>query len=324
MPSFAKPKFAFDYAADEERKNLRNYRDTKEGRAIPDRTNKNLLVASWNIANLGEQKRRDQDYEVLAEVIGWFDLVAIQEVKENLAGLDAIRSHLPKRYAALYSDAAGNNERLAFLYDRDRVQPGEEIGEIAFPVADYDRIRLPDVKGKFEGFDRTPYFASFIAKRFSFNLASVHLYYGSQSKESDTKSSLYRRILETYAVATWAHDRQKSAYTPVKDIIVLGDFNMPAAEKGDPIFDALTKKGLSIPEHGSKIGSNLAGDMYYDQIAFFPGTASNVTGKVNVFDFDGGVFPKLWQKLDGDQKKFKSYLRYHLSDHRPIWCEFKT
>ncbi|MFM7347680.1 MAG: hypothetical protein ACKO1J_20195 [Tagaea sp.] len=192
-----------------------------------------------------------------------------------------------------------------------------------FRSAGYKRIKLPGVNAAFEGFDRTPYFSSFIAKKFSFNLVSVHLYYGSLGAESDTKKSMARRALETFAVATWADDRRKGKFTPVKDIVVLGDFNMPVAKKGDPIFDALTKKGLSVPEHGSKIGSNLGGDMYYDQIAFFPGTAASAAGKVNVFDFDGGVFPKLWQKLGGDQKKFKSYLRYHLSDHRPIWCEFK-
>ena len=49
--------------------------------------------------------------------MSWFDLVAVQEVNDDLRGIEAIHSHLPARYDLLFSDASGNRERQAFLYD---------------------------------------------------------------------------------------------------------------------------------------------------------------------------------------------------------------
>ena len=51
-----------------------------------------------------------------------------------------------------------------------------------------------------------------------------------------------------------------------------------------------------MPPHTSQIGSAIASDSYYDQIAFFPGTTQKrFTGAMNVFDFDGALFGDLWQ-----------------------------
>ena len=80
MPSFPKPSFTFNYDADAERAALRHWRDTEPGRSIPAKAANRLLLATWNIANLGAQDRGPKDYALLAEVISWFDLVAVQEV----------------------------------------------------------------------------------------------------------------------------------------------------------------------------------------------------------------------------------------------------
>ena len=37
--------------------------------------------------------------------------------------------------------------------------------------------------------------------------------------------------------------------------------------------------------------------------------------------FDGGVFKALWQSKTPSQ--FRSYIRYYMSDHRPLWAEFQ-
>ena len=46
------------------------------------------------------------------------------------------------------------------------------------------------------------------------------------------------------------------------------------------------------------------------------------TGAKNVFGFDGALFKDLWESRPG--APFLSYLRYHISDHRPLWAEFQT
>lgn len=318
MPPFPKPSFSFAYQADVEIEALRQYRDTKPGRAIPKKTSKTLLVATWNIANLGVQERRAEDYQLIAEMLTWFDLIAVQEVNDNLLGLRGIQQALPATMKVLFSDEAGNNERLAFVYDSRKVSLREKVGEIAIPPSEARYIKLPGITQRFDGFDRNPYLASFQAGSLQFLLVNVHLYYGSESA-----ISVNRRSLETFAVARWADNRRKSPHCYCKDMIVLGDFNLPKAVPGDPVYDALTRRGLHLPQHTSEVGSNLSSDNHYDQIAFFPGeTQNDFTGQSGVFDFDGAVFSQLHAMRP--LKDFLAYVRYYLSDHRIMWAEFKT
>src|SRR6266536_119337 len=101
MPPFPPPKFAYDYDVQAELAALRSYRDTAPGRQIPEKAADRLLLATWNIANLGVQRRLESDYQLIAEIVSWFDLVAVQEVNDNLAGIFAIKASLPERYALL-------------------------------------------------------------------------------------------------------------------------------------------------------------------------------------------------------------------------------
>jgi endonuclease/exonuclease/phosphatase family metal-dependent hydrolase len=313
MPVFPKPKFVFEYDVNTQIERLRAH---KQKRAIPDRTKKKLLVATWNIANLGAQHRRDQDKSLIAEILSWFDIVAVQECRENFGDLEDLRRKLPPSTGMLMSDSAGNNERLAYLYDSKKLVLLEEVGEIAFPPSRYKGIKLPGVEDIFNGFDRTPYLASFQVGNSSITFVNVHLFFGKEKSKS-----IGRRVLETFAVAKWADARHRSTFSFTREMVALGDFNMPKSEPGDPVFNALTKLGLELPEHSTQIASSIANESNYDQIAFMPGmTAHCFTGLKGVFDFDTALFPDLWQ--DGKNKtNFKSYIRYYLSDHRPMWIQ---
>ncbi len=158
MPVFPKPKFPFDYSVPDEIGRLRAH---KAARSIPAHHSDRLLVATWNVANLGAQARRDQDLSLIAEIISWFDLIAVQECREDFSDLRTIHSKLPPSYEVLMSDASGNNERMVFVYNRRRLKVLDEIGEIAYPPSKYQSIKLPGVPLKFDGFDRTPYLALF-------------------------------------------------------------------------------------------------------------------------------------------------------------------
>lgn len=313
MPVFPKPRFAFEYDLKAEIARLRKH---KKARAIPKRERGKLLIATWNIANLGAQARCDQDLSIIAEVIRWFDIIAVQECRENFGDLFDILNKLPKSYRVVMSDASGNNERMAFLYNSRKLTILEEVGEIAFPPSRLKSIKLPGIKAQFNGFDRTPYLAAFSVGDTSLMLVNVHLFYGDK-----TRASMARRSLETYAVAKWADLRKKSRYSFTRELLALGDFNMPKCEPGDPIFQALTKLGLELPEHSTQITSSISSDANYDQIAFFPETSQNhFTGLKGVFDFDAAIFPDLWKEGE-NQKNFKTYLRYYISDHRPMWVQ---
>jgi hypothetical protein len=94
MRAFENPNPAHNYDPAVEIRALRRYRDTEAGRAIARATGGHVLLATWNIANLGVHKRRDADDRILAEIVSWFELVAVQEVADNLAGVDAVMTHL--------------------------------------------------------------------------------------------------------------------------------------------------------------------------------------------------------------------------------------
>lgn len=318
MPPFPKPGFDYPYDPAVEIRALRRFRRTQPGRAIPAKSAAKLLLATWNVANLGLQERVSADYQVIAEIVSWFDLVAVQEVNDNLRGIQAIQAHLPRRYRLVFSDASGNQERQAFLYDSAKVRALEEVGRLSIPPSLTRQIRFTGTELVFPGFDRGPYLASFQSGSFRFLLANVHLYFGSTEK-----ADIDRRLLETYAVAWWANRRRRGRHSYVPETIPLGDFNLPKAVKGDPIYDALTYRGLELPKHTSRVGSSIASDNHYDQIAFFPGSTKNrFTGEMNVFDFDNALFRDLY--ADKGLKAFLAFSRYHISDHRPLWIEFDT
>lgn len=271
---------------------------------------------TWNIANLGVQDRRAQDYRLIAEILSWSDIAAIQELNDDLTGLRTLLEHLPQHYRVLFSDPAGNNERLAFLYDEREVILGKEVGEVALAPSQLRYIRLASSEQRFDGFNRNPYIALFSAGSFSFPARQRPSLLRFRVEDRHD-----RRALETLAVARWTDFRRTSGRAVTQDIIALGDFNLPKAIVGDPIFDQLTARGLELPAHSTQIGSSIASDSQYDQIAFFPGeTQDQFTGNMGVFDFDGALFKTLWDSRG--RTDFLAFLRYYLSDHRPMWAEF--
>ncbi len=317
MPPFERPSFDYAYRAEEQIAVLRRYRDTEEGRQVPPKRDEYLLLATWNISNLGDpgQQRDDRDHRVIAELLSWFDIIAVQEVKDNLSGLKALMEHLDG-YRAIFTDKGGNRERLVYLYKPPKVELLELAGEVAIPPADHRYVRLDGIDQKFRGFDRNPYAVAFNCGDLAITLVNVHLYFGSDSTRSKN-----RRALEAYAVARWADLRRKGKNAYTQDVITLGDFNLPAISPGDAIFDALTKRGLFLPLHSSRVGSSIAHDDHrYDQIAFFPGLTSEDFVQVHVFDFDGAIFSDLWDSRG--RQDFNAYLRYHISDHRIVWSQF--
>jgi endonuclease/exonuclease/phosphatase family metal-dependent hydrolase len=322
VPPFPEPSFSYDYNVQTQITALRKWRDDK--RKVPRRAQDRLLIATWNVANLGHpgQKRSDDDYRLIAELASWFDLITIQEVNDNLSGLRTLEDKLPGNHRVLVSDAAGNDERIAFVYDPDTIEFREKVGEIAIPPSESRYIQLPGIAQRFGGFDRNPYLAAFKCGDLEFLLVSVHLYFGSE-KGTSSKRDMNRRSLETYAVARWADLRRRSANAFTRNIIALGDFNMPKADPGDPIYTALTKRGLQLPDHSTEMGSSIRKDRHYDQLAFFPpGESQQALVKASeVFDFDGALFKSLWENPGRTDDDYFDYVRYHISDHRLLWAE---
>lgn len=205
MIAFAKPSFNYIYNVAEEIASLRKYHDTQPGRAVPAKQSDRLLIATWNIANLGLQKRDGRDYQ----------LIAIQEVHDNLNGLYAILAELPNSWQIRFNDRGGNDERAAFIFDSQKVKALDMSGEVSVPPSEHRHINVPGIKRQFSGFDRNPFIYAFEAGNLRFTMANVHLYFGRDNTEHKQ-----RRTLEAYAIARWGDLREKDKHAYTGNIIL--------------------------------------------------------------------------------------------------------
>ena len=304
----------FTYILETERQALLG---TKAHREIPQKNDDKLLTATWNLTNFGQQNRSDDDCALMAEVISWFDLIAIQEIADSLSQMRVMLSHLPSSYRVIVSDIGGNEERTGFLYDSTKVTRLELAAEVAVPPSDHRYIRMKGVSGSFVGFDRNPYAVAFKAGEKEFTAVSAHLYFGSHTYYDED-----RRALEAFALARWADQRHKSPGAYSNNILVLGDMNLPKVDESSNVFKALKAKGLVLPKHSTSMGSSLKGDKYYDQVAFHAGGMQDIyTGRSGVFDFDRApFFAEAWNE---SPEYFDTAVRCHIADHRPLWAEFE-
>lgn len=304
----------FNYSLTTERQALLT---TKALRNIPQKAPGKLIAATWNLTNFGIQQRSDDDLALMAEIISWFDLVAIQEIADSLAHLRKMMRFLNPNYHIVLSDIAGNDERAGFIYDSRKVTRLELAAEVAVPPSDHRFIRMKGVSGAFNGFDRNPYAVAFRTgiDKIELTAVSVHLYFGSHSYYDED-----RRALEAYALARWADLRHKSAGDYSQNILILGDLNLPKRDDSNNIFKALKARGLILPEHSTSIGSSLKDDKEYDQVAFHTGLMQQRYVKSGVFDFDHTpFFADAW---DIGPSYFNTALKYHIADHRPLWVAF--
>ncbi len=334
MPGFPKPRLAYSIDVAADRRRLRAHKKT---RGVPERQDGHLLLATWNIANLGgEEQRRDPEcFELLGEIIQWFDLVAVQEVRDDAdAGIRRLHSELPRSWGVVFSEAGGNDERLAFLWDRDAVELGQLIGKLTVEPQD-----LPRAGGLgFMGFSRTPYVATFHRGDFAVEIVSVHSYFGDPRDPID----MGRRFAETKAIAWWCEERSKDPHSYTKDIIAVGDFNTPSEDDmklAATMLAEFRRKGLHTPTHEqdgeevtteTQLGTVVRSENHYDQLLFFPPHSEADLVDFGVFDYDAVIFKDLWEdriarygETQG-RDDFERFTIWAISDHRPLWARFKA
>ncbi len=124
---------------------------TKLQEQVPAKTlEANLLLATWNIREFGTPKyggRTQEAFYYIAEIISKFDLIAIQEVREDLSALDTLMKILGSNWEYIFTDVTegsqGNGERLAFVFDTRKVKFGGLAGELVLPPS-RQKTPLPD------------------------------------------------------------------------------------------------------------------------------------------------------------------------------------
>lgn len=272
MVAYSRLKYAFADLDEPERaeaklRTLDGLQRLREGlkAAIPGRTASTLLLGTWNIRNFDDNRfgygpRLEDSFYYIAEVLSAFDVLAVQEVCDDLTPFSRLMSVLGPEHDYIITDVTegpgGNRERLGFIYNRSKVRFTGVAGEIVLPFKD----QISDVTGARQ-FARTPFACTFQAGWFRFNFATVHIYYGEDSLKSDEYAL---RVKEIDAVAKFIAKRAR-ADTQQSHVLV-GDFNIESPDA--PTFDALKKHGFQVFKN--KLGSNAEQNRFYDQISFIP------------------------------------------------------
>lgn len=321
-----------------------------------------LLLATWNIRDFDSNKfgygpRLPESFYYIAEIISCFDLVAVQEVNRDLSALERVMSILGHEWDYIATDTTegpgGNGERMAFIYNTEKVWFRKIAGEVVLPdgqlivspkksqsAAGNEGDNTAETTAK-QQFARSPFLVAFQSGWFRFSLCTVHIYYG---KESGPQ--LQRRIAEIERLVQFFADRQDKTskqendrHGQVENYILLGDFNVVSPEH--KTMKALKSKGFTIPAaiDGAKVRTDE--DHYYDQIAVRVKDARfRVTGGslvdlyADVFrSSDLAIYDGCMPKADPDKHGskaasrsalYKKWRTWQMSDHAPLWIEIET
>jgi endonuclease/exonuclease/phosphatase family metal-dependent hydrolase len=305
-------------------------------RDVPRKTDRNLLVATWNVREFGDltpkwrstqadtPKRDLHSLSCIAAIVERFDVVAIQEAQKKLAALRALLTKLGKNWSVVLTDPVeddkGDDERLAFVFDRSRLEVAGLACELVVPYS-WSKSKRPKTGiaavALERQFVRTPYAVSFRRRQAIFTLVTLHIYWGSKSAQD-----IKERADELGSIATWLREWARDPDTWDQNLICLGDFNID--RRGSALWQAFTSTGLTVPEQidRPRVIAGKPLDHYYDQIAWFSadeaGTAPLLSlryaERAGMFDWSETALAN--SNLTTSQKSFR------ISDHYPLWVEF--
>ncbi len=289
----------------------------------------NLLIASWNLRCFGsltrkwtatssDSPKRDlRGLRAIIEIISRFDVIALQEVVGDLRALRDMMKFLGDDWAFLMTDVtagdSGNNERMAFVFDQRRVKASGLAAEIVIPPDWRDELESASLQRQFA---RTPYAVSFKAGQQTFILVTLHVEFGESADD---------RIDELRNIARWTQGWAKRSNRWHQSLLTLGDFNID--RRGDALWQAFTATGLTVPADLHSVPRTIFSDpekpdceKFYDQIAWFEsGTKKQIIDleylRSGGFDF----LPYLYTETDLS----KSSISFRVSDHYPLWAEFR-
>jgi hypothetical protein len=224
---------------------------------LPSRIYGSAICGSFNIRKLGAVDKRDEDtWRFLTGLCRHFDLLAIQEVMTDTAGIEHIADRLGPDFGLIVSDttgafpnAPGLDERLAFLYNRSCVRRRGVVTDVTYdrtkvlqtlaenlgafhsalaPVADQGPVAAGAIRAlkmpTFLAFIRTPFGVEFElfgqpgSERFQFMAVNAHLNFG---------QFITDRRQEFEALLDWllstVHDSDASQS---RNLLLLADLNL--------------------------------------------------------------------------------------------------
>ncbi len=241
-----------------------------------------IRLASFNIRIYSTGSRDDTELGLIADRLQQFDLVAIQELRDEevvqrtLSILEA-RGHV---YHAMISPPVGRGvkERYAFLWRPKKIAP-LDVGTVWPDPAD--------------DFIREPFYASFRAGSFDFTLITIHVIFGDRIGDRREEALLLDDVYRTI----------QNSNPDEQDVILLGDFNLPPEDRG------MAEVDFSLdPVLAGDVRTTISDASLYDNFWWDLQYLTEWTGAAGIDHFDEAVFG------DDDHAALLA-----VSDHRPIW-----
>lgn len=250
-----------------------------------------IYIASFNIRNLSDRSRDDEEMANIAMVCSEFDLIAIQEVRD-VESLERLCAEIPWSATYTVSDLIGRSqkERYAFVFNHDYVRQKTAITK-------YDDHN--------DDFRVEPVMARFRSGSFDFALVTVHLIWGRTVGERRAEAE---RLLDVICWAQYVYGGDE------RDIILLGDFNQGPDSPGFlPIKTQLDYALAPIFADASVCSSKIEDTALYDNVWINEEHTGEFTGNFGISMFDEWLY-------DNDDNLAK----LQVSDHRPVWAQFYT
>lgn len=246
-------------------------------------------LASWNIRIFSNNSRDDAELQQIAQILIEYDFVAIVELRDEavLRRTEVMLAGMGRDYDYQISEPVGRGvkERYAYLYDAALVEV-VEAGQI------YDDPE--DI------FIREPYYATFRAGQFDFTIIAIHVIWG------DTVGERRAEILQLDEVYHAVQDANPFE----QDILLVGDFNREPDDTESYADLAAIPSMISLFHLPQK--SHIKDSSLYDNIWFQANFVTEYTGTSGIDLFDE-------TDLGNDDK----LANLAVSDHRPVWAEFR-
>ena len=106
----------------------------------PSDTSRCVRIATWNLREFDSPSygyRSQEAKAYIAEILSHFDLIALQEIRRDLDPLDDLKRLLGPDWAYIATDVtegtSGNNERMVFLFNHNKVRFRNVAGELTLP-----------------------------------------------------------------------------------------------------------------------------------------------------------------------------------------------
>jgi deoxyribonuclease-1-like protein len=249
------------------------------------------LIASFNTLRLGKSKK---DYYQFSKILSKFELIGLQEVM-NENSLKILKGNLEKITGRKWEyhiseKPAGRGEYkeyFAYIWQKEKVNMKEAIGYY--------------VKENESDFEREPYGAWFSIGNFDFIYVLAHSVYGKRERERILEAARYILVYEFFQKRILSED----------DVIIAGDFNLPADNRGFGKFtrhqdqiEYILNPGIDLTTLGKKSTVNS-----YDNFFISMKHTKEFTGRYGVYNYVKNNYEEI---------------RTYISDHLPIFIEINT